>query len=75
VLKKTGDYIASMQQKIAKHQEEIQDLKSQNSQLEVSSRAFSYSSSWSVSDQLSSFFFLLFVVCYCTPFHLLPYTN
>jgi hypothetical protein len=36
VLKKTGDYISSMQQKIAKHQEEIQDLKSQNLQLEVS---------------------------------------
>jgi cell division protein FtsB len=35
VLKKTGDYISQMQQKIAKHQEEIQDLKNQNTQLEV----------------------------------------
>jgi len=38
VLKKTGDYISSMQQKIAKHQEEIQDLKSQNLQLEAQIR-------------------------------------
>lgn len=38
VLKKTGDYISTMQQKIAKHQEEIQDLKNQNLQLEAQIR-------------------------------------
>ena len=35
MLKKTGDYISSMQQKIAKHQSEINELKNQNTELEV----------------------------------------
>jgi len=39
VLKKTGDYISQMQNKIAKHQTEIEDLKKQNSQLEMQIRA------------------------------------
>eukprot|EP00088_Acartia_fossae_P000734 TRINITY_DN10294_c0_g2_i1.p1 TRINITY_DN10294_c0_g2~~TRINITY_DN10294_c0_g2_i1.p1 ORF type:complete len:264 (+),score=87.65 TRINITY_DN10294_c0_g2_i1:82-873(+) len=39
VLKKTGDYISQMQNKIAKHQTEIEDLKKQNAQLETQIRA------------------------------------
>jgi Max protein len=39
VLKKTGDYISQMQNKIAKHQTEIEDLRKQNSQLEVQIRS------------------------------------
>jgi len=39
VLKKTGDYISSMQQKIAKHQSEINELKNQNTELESQIRA------------------------------------
>ena len=40
VLKKTGDYISQMQNKIAKHQTEIEDLKKQNAQLEVKTNEF-----------------------------------
>ncbi|XP_023320666.1 uncharacterized protein LOC111695532 [Eurytemora carolleeae] len=39
VLKKTGDYISQMQQKISKHQSEISDLKTQNAELEAQIRA------------------------------------
>jgi len=39
VLKKTGDYISQMQNKIAKHQTEIEDLKKQNAQLEAQIRS------------------------------------
>jgi len=39
VLKKTGDYISHMQKKIASHQDEIKDLKSQNANLEAQIRA------------------------------------
>ena len=40
VLKKTGDYISQMQQKISKHQTEISDLKTQNAELEVEQGAW-----------------------------------
>jgi len=39
VLKKTGDYISHMQKKITSHQDEIKELKNQNSQLEAQIRA------------------------------------
>ena len=39
VLKKTGEYITHMQRKITDHQDEIKDLKSQNTQLESHIRA------------------------------------
>jgi len=39
VLKKAGDYISSMQNKVAKHQTEIEDLKKQNAQIESQIRA------------------------------------
>jgi len=39
VLKKTGDYISHMQKKISSHQDEIKELKNQNSQLEAQIRA------------------------------------
>ena len=38
VLKKTGDYIVHMQKKISNHQDEIKELKNQNTQLEVQIR-------------------------------------
>jgi len=39
VLKKTGDYIVHMQKKISSHQDEIKELKTQNTQLETQIRA------------------------------------
>merc|ERR1719494_257804 len=39
VLKKTGDYIVHMQKKISNHQDEIKELKNQNTQLEAQIRA------------------------------------
>jgi len=39
VLKKTGDYIVHMQKKISNHQDEIKELKTQNTQLETQIRA------------------------------------
>ena len=39
MLKKTGEYITHMQRKITDHQDEIKDLKSQNTQLESHIRA------------------------------------
>jgi len=38
VLKKTGDYIVHMQKKISNHQDEIKELKNQNTQLETQIR-------------------------------------
>lgn len=38
VLKKTGDYIVHMQKKISNHQDEIKELKNQNTQLEMQIR-------------------------------------
>jgi len=39
VLKKTGDYISHMQKKISSHQDEIKELKNQNTSLEAQIRA------------------------------------
>merc|ERR1719297_529689 len=39
VLKKTGDYIVHMQKKISNHQDEIKELKNQDTQLEAQIRA------------------------------------